>query len=158
MAFLTLQLLFRRLVLAIPILLCVSALVFGILRLLPADPVGMSLPPGATAADYEKLKQAFGLDRPLFEQYLIWLGKLLSGDMGGSIFFRRPVTELIAKALPATLELVSAGFALGVIAGGAGGLGMFAMRGGAGEHALDGATTTASSPAAGTAFAARCCT
>ncbi len=141
MAFLTLQLLFRRLVLAIPILLCVSALVFGILRLLPADPVGMSLPPGATAADYEKLKQAFGLDRPLFEQYLIWLGKLLSGDMGGSIFFRRPVTELIAKALPATLELVSAGFALGVIVGGAGGLGMFAMRGGAGEHALDGATT-----------------
>ncbi len=65
MIFVALQLLLRRTLLAIPMLLCVSAVVFLILRLLPADPVAMSLPPGASAADYEKLREAFGFDRPL---------------------------------------------------------------------------------------------
>jgi ABC-type dipeptide/oligopeptide/nickel transport system permease component len=114
MAFLALQLLFRRTLLAIPMLLCVSAIVFGILRLLPADPVAMSLPPGATAADYERLRQAFGLDRSLVEQYAIWIGRLAQGDLGDSIFFRRPVSELVSVALPATLELVAAGMILDV--------------------------------------------
>ena len=141
MILVTLQLLFRRLLLAIPILLCVSALVFVILRLLPADPVAMSLPPGATPADYQKLRQAFGLDRSLLEQYGIWLGRLLHGDLGGSIYFRRPVTELLASALPATLELVAASLVLGVVIGVGGGLAMFALRGRTGEHVLDAATT-----------------
>ncbi len=141
MGFLALQLLFRRVLLAVPMLLCVSAVVFGILRLLPADPVAMSLPPGASAEDYEKLKQAFGLDRSLPEQYLIWIGKLAQGDLGGSIFFRRPVSELVATALPATLELVSAGMLLGIVLGVSGGLAMFAQRGRLGEPVLDGVTT-----------------
>jgi ABC-type dipeptide/oligopeptide/nickel transport system permease component len=140
MALLTLQLLFRRSLLAIPILLCVSVLVFCILRLLPADPVAMSLPPGATAEDYEKLRQAFGLDRSLLAQYGIWLGKLLHGDLGGSIYFRRPVADLLATALPATLELVTTSLVLGVITGLGGGLAMFALRGGPGELVLDAAT------------------
>ena len=80
MAFLALQLLIRRALLAVPILLCVSALVFLVLRLLPADPIAMSVPPGATQADYDQLRISFGLDRSLPEQYLIWLGKLLQGD------------------------------------------------------------------------------
>ncbi|MCP8937945.1 ABC transporter permease [Alsobacter sp. SYSU M60028] len=137
MSRIALLLLFRRTLLAIPILLCVSALVFVILRLLPADPVAMSLPPGASAADMEKLRQAFGLDRPLPVQYVIWLGKLATGDLGVSIYFRRSVAELIATALPATLELVAVGLALGVALGVAGGLAMFAWRGRAGEQALD---------------------
>jgi ABC-type dipeptide/oligopeptide/nickel transport system permease component len=141
MAFLALQLLFRRILLALPILLCVSAIVFAILRLLPADPVAMSLPPGATAEDYAKLKEAFGLDRSLVEQYFIWLERLARGDFGGSIFFRRPVAELVATALPATLELVAAGMLLGIMFGVGGGLAMFALRGQAGETILDGSTT-----------------
>jgi ABC-type dipeptide/oligopeptide/nickel transport system permease component len=141
MGFLALQLLFRRVLLAIPMLICVSAVVFGILRLLPADPVTMSLPPGATAEDYERLRQAFGFDRSVPEQYLIWLGKLARGDFGGSIFFRRPVSELVATALPATLELVAAGMLLGVVLGVGGGIAMFALRGRFAEPVLDGATT-----------------
>ncbi len=141
MTFIALQLLARRLLLAVPILLCVSALVFIVLRLLPADPIAMSLPPGAGAADYDRLKRDFGLDRPLPAQYLIWLGKLASGDLGTSIFFRRDVGELIAKALPATLELVAAGLAAGVFLGVAGGLLMFGWRGRSGEQALDLAST-----------------
>ena len=129
MIYVALQLLLRRTLLAIPMLICVSAVVFGILRLLPADPVAMSLPPGASAADYEKLKQAFGFDRPLPVQYAIWLGKLAQGDLGGSIFFRRPVSELVATALPATLELLVAGMVIGILLGVGGGLAMFAWRG-----------------------------
>ena len=135
------QLLVRRALLAVPILLCVSLLVFIILRLLPADPIAMSLPPGASAADYDKLRQAFGLDRSLAEQYAIWLGRMLGGDLGSSIYFRRPVAELIARTLPATLELVSAGMALGIASGVAGGLALFAARGRLSGSILDGATT-----------------
>ncbi len=141
MIFVALQLLLRRTLLAIPMLLCVSAVVFLILRLLPADPVAMSLPPGASAADYEKLREAFGFDRPLVVQYGIWLGKLVQGDLGGSIFFRRPVSELVSVALPATVELLLAGMALGILFGVGGGLAMFALRGRAAEQALDGAST-----------------
>jgi peptide/nickel transport system permease protein len=137
MSRIALQLLFRRVLLAIPILICVSALVFVILRLLPADPVAMSLPPGATAEDLAKLRQAFGLDRSIPEQYVIWLGKLVTGDFGGSIYFRRPVFDLVSKALPATVELVALGLILGVALGIAGGLAMFAWRGRAGEQVLD---------------------
>ena len=137
MSRIALQLLFRRVLLAIPILICVSALVFVILRLLPADPVAMSLPPGATAEDLAKLRQAFGLDRSIPEQYVIWLGKLVTGDFGGSIYFRRPVYDLVSKALPATVELVALGLVLGVALGVAGGLAMFAWRGRAGEQVLD---------------------
>jgi ABC-type dipeptide/oligopeptide/nickel transport system permease component len=141
MTYVALQLLLRRLLLAIPILLCVSALVFVILRLLPADPISMSLPPGATAQDFERLRRDFGLDRPLPVQYFIWLGKLLGGDFGVSIFFRRGVAELIAKALPATIELVTLGLLLGIGLGIAGGLLMFAWRGSTGEQVLDLSTT-----------------
>jgi ABC-type dipeptide/oligopeptide/nickel transport system permease component len=137
MSRIALQLLLRRVLLAIPILVCVSALVFVILRLLPADPVAMSLPPGATAEDFAKLRQAFGLDRSIPEQYLIWLGRLVTGDFGTSIFFRRPVGDLVATAFPATVELVTLGLALGVALGVAGGLAMFAWRGRAGEQVLD---------------------
>ncbi len=137
MSRIALILLFRRTLLAIPILLCVSALVFIVLRLLPADPIAMSLPPGASAEDMARLRQSFGLDRPLPEQYVIWLGKLVSGDLGTSIYFRRGVAELVSKALPATLELVAAGLIVGILAGVAGGLAMFAWRGRAGEQVLD---------------------
>ena len=141
MSFVTLRLLCHRMLVAVPILICISVLVFVVLRLLPADPITMSLPPGATAADYERLKQAFGLDRSLPEQYLIWLAKLVTGDLGGSIFFRKPVLELISRALPATLELVTISLFIGITIGVAGGLVMFALRGRLGGAVLDAATT-----------------
>lgn len=142
MAFVALQLLLRRAAYAVPILLAVSVLVFVILRLLPADPIAMSLPPGATPADYERLKRDFGLDRSLVEQYLVWIGKMATGDFGGSIFFRRPVLDLVARALPATLELVAAALLLGVTLGVAGGLALYLWRGRPAGIALDATTTT----------------
>jgi ABC-type dipeptide/oligopeptide/nickel transport system permease component len=68
-----LRLLARRLIVALPILAIVSALLFGVLRLLPVDPAAMSLPPTATIAEVEAKRAEMGLDRPLPQQYLIWL-------------------------------------------------------------------------------------
>lgn len=137
MARLALILLARRALLALPILLAVSALVFVVLRLLPADPIAMSLPPGAGEEDLAQLRRDFGLDRSLPEQYLVWIGRLLMGEFGTSIHFRRGVGELVAHSLPATLELIALGLAFGVVAGIGGGLLLFALRGTAGEHVLD---------------------
>jgi ABC-type dipeptide/oligopeptide/nickel transport system permease component len=141
MGLIAVQLLLRRLLLALPIVLCVSALVFVILRLLPADPVSMSLPPGATPEDFARLKRDLGLDRSIPAQYLIWLGNFFTGDLGISIFFRRPVADLVRTALPNTLELVAAGLILGIIVGIVGGLLMFAFRDRASEQAIDLAST-----------------
>lgn len=132
-----------RAALAVPILLAVSLLVFLVLRLLPADPVAMSLPPGATAADYARLRADFGLDQPLPLQYLGWLRRTAQGDLGGSIYFRLPVAGLVAQALPATLELVGAGLLVGVALGIAAGLGLFTAGRGAAAAALEGGVTAA---------------
>ena len=70
-----LKLIARRLLAAIPILLIVSALLFCILRLLPVDPAAMSLPPNATIAEIEDKRREMGLDKPLPQQYLIWLSR-----------------------------------------------------------------------------------
>ncbi|HEX9465999.1 MAG TPA: ABC transporter permease [Alphaproteobacteria bacterium] len=131
------SILLRRLAAAIPILLVVSALVFVVLRLIPADPLGMSLPPNATEADVETMRHEMGLDRPIPEQYAIWLGHIVRGDFGISSHFRQRVTGLIFAALPTTLELVAAGLLLGITLGLVGGLAMFAGRGRLTEQVTD---------------------
>lgn len=127
----------RRLVLAVPTLVVVSVLVFIVLRLVPADPVAMSLPPNATQAEMAELRHDMGLDRPIPVQYVIWLGQMARGNFGTSIQFRQSVGDLILAALPTTLELVAAGLALGVLLGIGFGLAMFEWRGTAAEHAAD---------------------
>src|SRR5262249_61963005 len=118
-------------------LISAPARVCGVVRLPPPAPFSMCLPPGATAAYTAQLRQAFGLDRSIPAQYLIWLGKLASGDFGISIHFRRNVIEMVLVALPATLELLAVGLMLGIAAGIAGGLAMFAWRGTVGEQAVE---------------------
>ena len=90
------KLIARRLLAAIPILLIVSALLFCVLRLLPVDPAAMSLPPTATIAQIEAKRQEMGLDKPLLQQYLIWLHDALHGDFGRSIVFGREAGSLVA--------------------------------------------------------------
>jgi ABC-type dipeptide/oligopeptide/nickel transport system permease component len=142
-----LALLFRRLLTALPILLVVSALVFVVLRLLPADPLGMSLPLNATPGDIARMRAEMGFDRPILLQYLIWLGHLVQGDFGLSIHFRRPVIQMILAALPTTLELVASGLVLGVGLGILGGTAMFAWRGTVREQLADlGGTVVMSVP------------
>ena len=108
----------------------VAIVVFFVLRAIPADPLTMMLPPTATRADAERLRVAFGLDRSIPEQFAIWLGQAVQGDLGSSIQSRLPVTQLIRTALPMTLELALCGLVLGVILGMALGLVTFHWRGG----------------------------
>jgi peptide/nickel transport system permease protein len=123
-----LKLFARRLLAAIPILLVVSALLFCVLRVLPVDPAAMSLPPSASIAEIDAKRREMGLDRPLSQQYLIWLKGALHGDFGSSIQFRRQAGSLVAESLPATIELAVIAMAVATILGVGGGLLMFRVR------------------------------
>jgi len=83
----------------------VAVIVFVVIRLAPGDPIAMMLPPGASAADMERLRALYGLDRSIPEQFLIWLGNVAQGDFGTSISIRRDVLAIVVNRLPATLEL-----------------------------------------------------
>lgn len=96
---------FGRAFQAVATAFALSFIVFVVLRLLPADPLGMMLPPSATREEAEALRVALGLDQGIGAQYLVWLGRALQGDLGTSIYFRQPVATLVGNTLPATLEL-----------------------------------------------------
>ena len=117
-----------RAVAAIPIMIVVAALLFGVLRLLPVDPAVVTLPPTATKAEIEKRRIEMGLDRPLPVQFGFWLEAAVSGDLGRSTQLKQPVTALIRVALPQTVELAVSAMALATILGVGGALLMFEAR------------------------------
>jgi ABC-type dipeptide/oligopeptide/nickel transport system permease component len=128
---------YRRFLIALPTILVVSVLIFVVLRLLPADPLAMSMPPNATQQEMAEMRHEMGLDRSIPAQYAIWLGRIVRGDFGTSIQFRRSVSDLILTALPTTLELVVTGLALGIFLGLGCGLLMFSWRGTLKEQVAD---------------------
>jgi peptide/nickel transport system permease protein len=95
----------QRLLQTIPVLFVVSVTVFSLIHLIPGDPVqvmaGESQDPEVIAA----MRHDLGLDRPLYEQYLSWLGNALRGDLGNSVRTRQPVTEMIFERAGPTLQL-----------------------------------------------------
>ena len=95
----------RRLVLLIPVFLAVSVIIFAIIHLIPGDPVDSLMKVGSGPEQRAIITARYGLDRPLYEQYFIWLGKLLSGDLGTAIVAKRPVLDLVLQALPHSLAL-----------------------------------------------------
>jgi len=101
----------RRIVLAIPIALGVTVICFGLVYLAPGDPVQTLLPPDATQADVAYLRHAYGLDQPIPIQYLKWLGRAATGNLGISIQTNRPVLGEVTRALSNTL-IVSIGAVL----------------------------------------------
>ncbi|MDQ3380898.1 MAG: ABC transporter permease [Actinomycetota bacterium] len=98
----------RRLLLLVPILLGLSILLFLWIRALPGGPAESLLGERATPEAVEQIERIYGLDRPIYVQYLKYLEKLASGDLGTSIASRRPVTEEIERRFPATIELALA--------------------------------------------------
>jgi peptide/nickel transport system permease protein len=97
----------------------------------------MSLPPNATIAEIEAKRREMGLDRPLPEQYAIWLRSALHGDFGQSIQFRRNAGSLVASALPATVQLALAAMVIAGVLGFSGGLVLFGLRGTLFEPVVD---------------------
>ncbi|WLS78984.1 ABC transporter permease [Erwinia pyri] len=100
-----LELICKRLLLAIPTLFLVSIMVFSLQKLLPGDPVLAMAGEERDPAVIAQLREQYHLNDPLPTQYLWWLGNALRGDLGTSLRTQEPVTTLIASKLPVTLEL-----------------------------------------------------
>ncbi len=94
-----------RLLQGVPVLFLISAIVFGVVALIPGDPAMVVLGQGATPENLAAVRERLGLDQPLPVRYATWLGQVLTGDLGTSILSRQPVAELIGRALPITLYL-----------------------------------------------------
>jgi peptide/nickel transport system permease protein len=101
----------RRILQTIPILFIISVLLFFMVRAAPGGPLTAARRnPNITEVQIQKLEHQLGLDRPLPVQYAEWIWKMFQGDMGQSIKFRRPVSEMIGERIPNTLLLVGLSF------------------------------------------------
>jgi peptide/nickel transport system permease protein len=98
--------LFRRLLWSVLVLFGLSVLIFLIARVVPGDPARMALGPTATQEQVADLQEALGLNRPMVEQYGLFLAGLAQGELGRSLLTERSVNDDIREAFPATLELV----------------------------------------------------
>jgi peptide/nickel transport system permease protein len=107
----------RRLLLAIPILLGVSIVVFITIKLIPGDPASTLLGPNATPQARADLTSRLGLDQPLPVQYLSWLKSVLAGDFGTSLTLQQPVGSLVGKAFLNTALLAGTALALALLGG-----------------------------------------
>jgi peptide/nickel transport system permease protein len=99
------QYVLKRLLLVVPTLLLISAMVFSLTRLVPGDVVVLMFEEKAYAKDLDALRAKLGLDRPLYVQYVAWLGRVVQGDFGESLWTKRPVLEEITRRLPISFEL-----------------------------------------------------
>jgi len=107
----------RRLLLAVPVLLGVSVLVFGVLHLAPGDPAAIMLGAQATREDVERLRRDLGLDQPLPVQYFRWMSHVVRGDLGRSIPLGREVLPEVLLRFKATLILTAGALLVAVIVG-----------------------------------------
>ena len=109
--------LLKRIILLIPSLVGVTLMVFVISHVVPADPVGIALGPEATQEQINAMREAWGLNKPLYVQYGIFLKNLVQGDLGYSLVSKRAVTEELRYYFPATFELTTASMVLSIILG-----------------------------------------
>ena len=100
-----LNFLFKRLLATIPVLLIVAVLVFLMLRLTPGDPAAVLAGDAASTEQIAQIRTGLGLDRSIPEQFLIWFGHLLTGDLGQSYYYKTEVTTLIGQRLEPTVSL-----------------------------------------------------
>ena len=95
----------RRILMTLPVLAVVMVIVFLLAHLGPGDPAVIIAGDLATTEQIESIRTQLGLDQPLLTQFTTWLGRVLQGDLGTSIFSHRPVTELILQRVEPTLAL-----------------------------------------------------
>src|SRR5690606_31577550 len=113
----------RRIVMLIPVLLVVGVVVFALVHITPGDPAAVMLGQNATSEQIEQLRGQLGLDRPIWEQFIEWIGGVVRLDFGDSIFLGMPVIDAIQDRLQPTLLLttyamiiqISIGIPIGVI-------------------------------------------
>jgi len=107
----------RRLLLAIPTLFIMLTAIFVLVRLVPGDAASVILGDQASAASLAALRQKLGLDQPVHVQYLAFIGKVLTGDLGQSLSTSHSVIKEVLLVLPSTIELTVAAISLGLLFG-----------------------------------------
>ncbi len=100
-----LQYILRRLLSSIPVLLGILLVTFALARMIPGDPCRAMLGEKATAATCERFIREKGLDKPIHEQFFVYMKDVARGDFGNSIRFSQPVTRILGERLPTTIEL-----------------------------------------------------
>ena len=107
----------HRLALAVPLLIGMSMLVFGLMRLVPGDPAVVVLGFKATPESVRALREAFHLDEPVLQQYLRWVAGVARGDFGLDFRQNEPIGQMILDRLPVTMELTLLATALAAVIG-----------------------------------------
>ena len=105
----------RRLLSTLPVLAVVAVLVFLVLRLTPGDPASVLAGDAASTEQIAQIRAGLGLDRSIPEQFAIWIGQLLTGDLGQSYYYKMPVVELIGQRLEPTMSLAALTITLAVL-------------------------------------------
>lgn len=111
------QFIARRLLSLLPVMVGVSIVVFALIRLIPGDPVIVMLGERARPADIERVREEMGFNRPIYVQYLEWMGRVVRGDLGTSIINRTAVMDELKYRLSATIEMIVVGMIIGLIIG-----------------------------------------
>lgn len=107
----------KRVLTVIPVLLGVSFLVFGFIRMIPGDVATTMLGERATPENVARVREQLGLNKPIHEQYLIFVGNALRGDLGRSVLRQEPVTQELIRRFPATIELALSAILIALVIG-----------------------------------------
>jgi len=97
---------FKRLISIVPLLIGISLISFFVMHLAPGDPTALFADPSVDPGELLRIRQNWGLDRPVYIQYFYWVKNALRGDLGTAYIVNRPVLEVIAERIPATLLLM----------------------------------------------------
>ena len=107
----------KRLLIALPSLLLATVIVFSLSRLIPGDVVTLMMEENQYATSLAEMRAKLGLDRPIYQQYLQWIGRAARGDLGRSLYSNRPITAELAYRLPVSLELGAVAVVVAVLLG-----------------------------------------
>ena len=107
----------RRVLLAVPVLVLSSLIVFGLMRVMPGDALTALMAESGNVGEKElqKLRKDLGLDLPYYQQYLVWVWQMVSFNPGDSIFTNEPIPVALRKAIPVTLELATLAMIMGLV-------------------------------------------
>lgn len=107
----------KRLILAVPVLVGISIVVFAMIRLIPGDPAQLMAGQAATEEVVREIRNSLGLDRPIFVQYAFFLRSAVRGDLGKSLFNGEPVRRELAQRFPRTIRLAAASIFVALLIG-----------------------------------------
>ena len=107
----------RRIISLIPVLVLVGVTAFFLVHIIPGDPAAVMLGADATPQQIQELQEEMGLNRPLYVQFVVWMSKVIRGDLGESFFMGRSVTQALMERLPATISLAVVSLFIAILIG-----------------------------------------